>query len=213
MLSILMGGEILLFLLIAIALIISLSFHEYAHAAVAKLAGDNTAEKSGRLTLNPMAHIDPIGFLMVVLVGFGYARPVPVNPGNLSSPRSDLWIAAAGPAINFLLAAVIWNVFLLLREASISFVYEQGTITFVSLLVRINLLLMLFNLLPLGPLDGHYILPHLLPIQLAQRYRYYNAKFGHYGLLGLMMLSFVGVPVFSSLQALGTRLLRLITFV
>ena len=72
---------------------------------------------------------------------------------------------------------------------------------------------MLFNLLPLGPLDGHYILPHLLPIQLAQRYRYYNAKFGHYGLLGLMMLSFVGVPVFSSLQALGTRLLRLITFV
>lgn len=208
-----MEGEILLFALVAIALIISLSFHEYAHAAVAKLAGDDTAERSGRLTLNPLAHIDPMGFLMVVLVGFGYARPVPVNHANLRLPRADLWIAVAGPAMNLLLAAVTWNCFLLLRGAGVHFAYLPGPINFVSLLVRVNLLLMLFNLLPFGPLDGHYILPHLLPAKGAQLYRYYNARFGHYVLLGLMLLSFIGVPVFSFLMAVATKLLKLITFV
>ena len=213
MLSLLLRGDILLFALLAIALIISLSFHEYAHAAVAKLSGDDTAERSGRLTLNPLAHIDPMGFLMVVLIGFGYAKPVPVNPRNLRWPRADLWIAAAGPAMNLLLAAVTWNGFLLLRGAGVGFVFLPGPETFVALLVRVNLLLMLFNLIPLGPLDGHYILPHLLPEAAARWYRYYNARFGTYALFGLILASWAGVPVFSSLMAVGTRLVRLITFV
>lgn len=213
MLSLLLRGDILLFALVASALVVSLTFHEYAHAAVAKLSGDDTAERAGRLTLNPLAHIDPMGFLMVVLVGFGYARPVPVDPRSLRSPRSDLWVAAAGPAMNLLLAAVIWNGFLLLRGSGVGFAFLLGPETFVFLLVRVNLLLMLFNLIPLGPLDGHYILPHLLPEAAARWYRYYNARFGSYALLGLMLLSFAGVPVFNSLMAIGSRLVRLITFV
>lgn len=213
MVSLLLQGEVLLFLLLAIALIVSLTFHEYAHAAVAKLSGDRTAELAGRLTLNPLAHIDPMGLLMVVLVGFGYARPVPVDPRNLRSPRADLWIAAAGPLMNLLLAAVVWNGFLALRGADVRFAFLPGPATFVALLVRVNLLLMLFNLIPLGPLDGHYILPHLLPEAAARWYRFHNARYGTYALLGLILLSVVGVPVFRFLMGIGDRLVPLITFV
>lgn len=213
MVSLLLQGEVLLFLLLAIALIVSLTFHEYAHAAVAKLSGDRTAELAGRLTLNPLAHVDPMGLLMVVLVGFGYARPVPVDPRNLRSPRADLWIAAAGPLMNLLLAAVVWNGFLALRGADVRFAFLPGPATFVALLVRVNLLLMLFNLIPLGPLDGHYILPHLLPEAAARWYRFHNARYGTYALLGLILLSVVGVPVFRFLMGIGDRLVPLITFV
>lgn len=211
--SLLLRGDILLFALITVALIVSLTFHEYAHAAVAKLSGDRTAELAGRLTLNPLAHIDPMGLLMVVLVGFGYARPVPVDPRYLRSPRADLWIAAAGPAMNLLLAALVWNGFLALRGAGVAFVFLPGPETFVVLLVRINLILMLFNLIPLGPLDGHWILPHLLPEAAARWYRYYNARYGQYALFGLILLSIAGVPVFRILMTIGARLVRLITFV
>ena len=213
MVSLLLQGQILLFALVTVALIVSLTFHEYAHAAVAKLSGDSTAERAGRLTLNPLAHIDPMGLLMVVLVGFGYAKPVPVDPRYLRSPRADLWIAAAGPVMNLLLAAVVWNGFLALRGAGVGFVFLPGPQTFVLLLVRINLLLMLFNLIPLGPLDGHWILPHLLPAAGARWYRYYNARFGSYALFGLILLSFAGVPVFRTLMAIAARLVPLITFV
>ena len=212
MLSLLLRGEVVLFLLVAIALIVSLTFHEYAHAAVAKLFGDRTAELAGRLTLNPLAHVDPMGLLMVMLVGFGYARPVPVDPRNLRSPRADLWVAAAGPIVNLLLAVVVWNGFLALRGAGVGFVFLPGPETFVALLVRVNLLLMLFNLIPLGPLDGHYILPHVLPAAAARWYRYYNHRYGAYALLGLILLSIVGVPVFSVLMRIGDRLVPLITF-
>ncbi len=213
MVSLLLRGEVLLFLLLASALIVSLTFHEYAHAAVAKLSGDRTAELAGRLTLNPLAHVDPLGLLMVVLVGFGYARPVPVDLRNLRSPRADLWIAAAGPIVNLLLAAVVWNGFLALRGAGVRFAFLPGPETFVALLVRVNLLLMLFNLIPLGPLDGHYILPHLLPEAAARWYRYHNARYGAYALLGLILLSVAGVPVFRFLMGIGDRLVPLITFV
>ena len=213
MVSLLLQGQVLLFALVTVALIVSLTFHEYAHAAVAKLSGDSTAELAGRLTLNPLAHIDPMGLLMVVLVGFGYAKPVPVDPRYLRSPRADLWIAAAGPVMNLLLAAVVWNGFLALRGAGVGFVFLPGPQTFVLLLVRINLLLMLFNLIPLGPLDGHWILPHLLPAAGARWYRYYNARFGSYALFGLILLSFAGVPVFRTLMAIAARLVPLITFV
>ena len=213
MVSLLLQGQILLFALVTVALIVSLTFHEYAHAAVAKLSGDSTAERAGRLTLNPLPHIDPMGLLMLVLVGIGYAKPVPVDPRYLRSPRADLWIAAAGPVMNLLLAAVVWNGFLALRGAGVGFVFLPGPQTFVLLLVRINLLLMLFNLIPLGPLDGHWILPHLLPAAGARWYRYYNARFGSYALFGLILLSFAGVPVFRTLMAIAARLVPLITFV
>ena len=213
MIGLVYRGEILLFALVVAALVASLSFHEFGHAFVAKLYGDDTAERAGRLTLNPVAHIDVVGLLMVIMVGFGYAKPVPTDPRNFRSRRADLWVAAAGPGMNLLLALVAWNVFLLLRGAGVDAAFNPGTETFVSLLVRVNLLLMVFNLIPIGPLDGHYILPHFLPRAAAETYRYYNARYGVYALLGLILLGVLGVPVFGYVMSIASALLPLITFV
>ena len=213
MIALLYNGQYLVFALLLAALVLSLSCHEFGHAFVAKLCGDDTAQRAGRLTLNPLAHLDPLGLAMVIIVGFGYAKPVPTDPRYFRVPRADLWVAAAGPAMNLLLAALAWNVFLLLRSADVAFAFSDGAMLGVSLLVQINLLLMLFNLIPLGPLDGHYILPHFLSERLAQLYRYYNARYGVWALMGLILLSVFEVPVFTTLMALAELMLPWITLV
>ena len=213
MIALVFQGQILLFALLLTALVLSLSFHEFGHAYVAKLSGDDTAERAGRMTLNPVAHIDPMGLLMVVLVGFGYAKPVPTDPRNFRSRRADLWIAAAGPGMNLVLAALAWNLFLSMRSAGVDFFYGANVETFFLLLVQINLLLMLFNLIPLGPLDGHYILPYFLPRRLRELYRHYNARYGVFALLALIVAGLFGVPVFSALMSFAGSLLPYITFV
>ena len=109
MLNLLLQGLIALFAVILIAIVISLSFHEFGHAATAKLFGDDTAQKAGRLTLNPAAHIDPVGLLMTALIGFGYARPVPTNPSKFNSLWASFFVSAAGPAMNLLLATIAIN--------------------------------------------------------------------------------------------------------
>lgn len=210
MLTLLQSGRYDIFILLIIALVLSLSFHEFGHAIVAKWHGDDTAERAGRLTLNPLAHIDPLGLLMVVLVGFGYAKPVPTDPRNFRSRVSDLYVAAAGPFMNLLLAFTTWNVYLLLRMGGWD---NPGGQLFFTLLAQINLLLMLFNLIPLGPLDGHYILPHFLPKQLAYHYRVFNARFGTAVFLGLIVLSIMGLPIFRYLAELSFAMLELITLV
>ena len=210
MLNLLISGQYAVFALLLIALVVSLSFHEFGHAVVAKWHGDNTAERAGRLTINPLAHIDPLGLLMVVLVGFGYAKPVPVDPRNFRSPSADLWVAAAGPAMNLLLALITWNFYLSLRAAGWS---NPGGELFFTLLAQINLLLMVFNLIPLGPLDGHYILPHFLPRHLAQRYRRFNARYGTAVFLGLIVLGIAGLPIFRYLLEFSGALLGWISLV
>ncbi len=202
-----------LFVLITIALIISLTFHEYGHAIVAKLYGDDTAQKAGRLTLNPVAPIDPGGLLMVVLVGFGYAKPVPTNPANFSSRWGTLWVSAAGPAMNLLVAIISINLYILGLQAGWSLFEGQGPQFFFTYMALINLLLMLFNLIPIGPLDGHYILPYFLSRSMAQRYLYYNQRYGVYALFALIVLSLVGVPIFRTVWNIGESLLPFIVFV
>jgi len=203
----LFGGQIALFVLIVIALIISLSFHEFGHAAVAKLFGDDTAQRMGRLTVNPVAHIDPMGLLMVVLVGFGWAKPVQTNPRNFTSRWASLWVAAAGPGMNLLLAFVVVNFYSLGDRAGWDFLQNPGAEVFVYYLATINVILMLFNLIPLGALDGHYILPYFLNARSAAAYNNFNARYGNMALLGLMLLSFAGVPVFRFVFSVGNSLL------
>lgn len=210
MLNLLANGQYEIFVLLIVALILSLSFHEYGHALVAKWFGDNTAKRAGRLTINPLAHVDPVGLAMVVIVGFGYAKPVPTDPRNYSRPSADLWVAAAGPFMNLLLAVVSWNVYLF---AVANGYQSTAADQFFSILVLINLMLMLFNMIPLGPLDGHYILPHLLPKGLALRYRFYNAKYGTMLFLGLVVLSIAGLPIFSSMVELAQYLMGQIIFI
>jgi len=213
MLNLLFQGQIALFLLIVIALVVSLTFHEFGHALVALLFGDDTAQRAGRLTLNPAAHIDPLGLLMVVMVGFGYARPVPTNPANYTSRWADLAVSAAGPGMNLLLAAVATNLYSLGIVLHWDFLQGRGPAIFFSYLALINLVLMVFNLIPLGSLDGHYILPYFLSRRLATAYRSFNAQYGNLVLLALVALSAVGIPVFAFVMDVGRAILPWITFV
>ena len=210
MIQLLWNGEYQIFVLLIIALVLSLTFHELGHAVVAKWFGDDTAERAGRMTLNPAAHIDPVGLLMVVIVGFGFAKPVPTNPVNFTSPRADLWVAAAGPTMNLLLALICWNFYVLAFKAGWT---TPPVKVFFTLLAQINLLLMVFNLLPIGPLDGHYITPHLLPKSVAKMYRYYNGRYGAMVLLALVVGSLLGLPLLSWLTDFSITLLNLITLV
>lgn len=213
MIALLLQGQVALFILILVAIIISLTFHEFGHAAVAKLYGDDTAQRAGRLTLNPAAHIDPLGLLMVATVGFGYAKPVPTNPSRFTSLWGDFFVSAAGPGMNLLLAVVTINIFVWGSEAGWPLLQSEGAETFFVYLALINLILMVFNLIPLGALDGHYILPYFLPRRAAQTYRYWNERYGNQFFLVLIVLSLVGVPVFRFIWNFGQSLLPLIVFV
>lgn len=213
MIHLIYQGQWPLFATILVALILSLSCHEFGHALAALRSGDDTAKRAGRLTLNPLSHIDPMGLMMVVFVGFGYAKPVPTNPRAFRSRYAELVVAAAGPLMNLVLAVVSINLYLLSLEMGWLTLADRGSQIFFVYLAQINLLLMLFNLLPIGALDGHYILPYALPRRLANAYRYYNQRYGNFVLLGLIGLAILGVPIFSTVIGWSAGLLQWIAFV
>lgn len=213
MIQLILQQHYLAFILITFALIFSLTFHEYGHGKMASLIGDDTAERAGRLTLNPIPHIHPIGLLMVMLVGFGFAKPVPADPRKFNTPWGILLVAAAGPAMNLLLAIVTINLYVIGFKLGIGIFQTPVASFFFTYLAQINMLLMLFNLLPIGPLDGSYILPYALPRDMAQHYRRLNSRYGTYALLGLILLNFAGVPVFENIWKLGEFMVGLILIV
>jgi len=151
-------------LLMVPALLLAVTVHEVAHGLVADRLGDPTARLQGRLTLNPLPHIDPLGALAFVLAGFGWAKPVPVNAYNLRHPKRDMvFVAAAGPISNFLVAflgLIAWV--LLPRMVSEPFLVEPLT-GILKYVYSFNLALGIFNLIPLPPLDGGHFLPYFLP--------------------------------------------------
>ncbi len=137
-------------------LVFALCFHEFSHAFVAYLLGDDTAEKQGRLTLNPLAHLDFMGSMMILFVGFGWAKPVPVNPLNLRDKRTGMIkVAFAGPASNLLLALICGIVIRLINYYNISIDESVGSALYLFLFI--NIALAIFNLLPIAPLDGSQI--------------------------------------------------------
>src|SRR6266849_9791352 len=143
------------------ALLIAVTVHELAHALVADRLGDPTARLLGRITLNPLPHIDLFGALAFVIAGFGWAKPVPVNAANLRHPRRDMaLVAAAGPVSNFLLAFVGLVVFVLARQSGLVGAPVAQALLWVF---EFNLALGIFNLIPLPPLDGGHFLPYFLP--------------------------------------------------
>lgn len=169
---------------------IALSFHEFAHAWSANAFGDDTPRLYGRLTLNPLAHLDPIGSLMLVVAGFGWAKPVPVNMYNLQrrSSSAPMWVAAAGPLSNLLLALLAA---IPLRLGLVPFTFSSGLLpsmySFLVTFIQINLLLMIFNLIPVSPLDGEKVAQYILPrswVDFLDRIR-------PYGPIILMALLFV----------------------
>jgi len=180
---------------------------------MASLIGDDTAQRAGRLTLNPLPHLHPVGLLMVLLIGIGFAKPVPADPRKFNTPWGILLVAAAGPAMNLLLAIVTINIYALGYKLGIGLFQTPVANFFFTYLAQINMLLMLFNLLPIGPLDGSYILPYALPRDMALKYQRANARYGIYFLLGLILLGFAGVPVFETIWRIGKFMVNLIVFV
>jgi len=213
MIQLIIQQQYLAFILISFALIFSLTFHEFGHGKMASLIGDDTAQRAGRLTLNPIPHIHPVGLLMVLLIGIGFAKPVPADPRKFNTPWGILLVAAAGPAMNLLLAIVTINIYALGYKLGIGLFQTPVASFFFTYLAQINMLLMLFNLLPIGPLDGSYILPYALPRDMALRYQRANARYGMYFLLGLILLGFAGVPVFETIWQIGKFMVNLIVFI
>ena len=210
MIQLIFQQHYLAFVLITFALIFSLTFHEFGHAKMAALIGDDTAQRAGRLTLNPFPHIHPVGLLMVMLIGFGFAKPVPANARKFNTRWGVLLVAAAGPAMNLLLAIIVINVYAIGYKMGVGIFQTDVANFFFTYLAQINMLLMLFNLLPIGPLDGSYILPYALPRELGFRYRLLNAQYGTYLLLGLVMLNLAGIPIFESIWRLGEFMVKFI---
>ena len=201
----------------ALPLLIAITLHEAAHGYVARMFGDNTAFVAGRITLNPLKHIDPIGtvlvpasILLLSSIGgggflFGWAKPVPVDFGNLRNPKRDMiWVAGAGPAVN-LLMAIAWAIGM--KLLMVLGIREVFFVEMAKAGVLVNIGLMAVNLLPLPPLDGGRIVTGLLPSRLAWQF----SKIEPYGLfimIGLMMthtLSFFLAPFY----ALGIGIVRL----
>ncbi|WP_423679504.1 MULTISPECIES: site-2 protease family protein [unclassified Undibacterium] len=191
-------------LIYALPVIFAITLHEAAHGYAAKYFGDTTAYSQGRLSLNPMVHIDPIGTILIPVVLyfatsgsflFGYAKPVPVNFSRLKNPKRDMaWVALAGPAANFAMAFA-WMLFgAVLQAADIDEAYfnsmaKAGLLT--------NLVMMAFNLFPVPPLDGGRILVSLLPYKLAYKFAQIE-PYGFFIVMGLVVLhvlQFWMVPV------------------
>jgi Zn-dependent protease len=173
----------------AIPVLFAITVHEAAHGYVARMFGDNTAYVLGRVTLNPLKHIDPLGTIviplgMVILTGFmfGWAKPVPVDWASLRRPKRDMiWVAAAGPAVN-LLMAILWAI--LFRVLQMAGVEEQFFLEMARAGVQVNLVFMALNLLPIPPLDGGRIVAGLLPRNLSNAY----ARLEPFGLLIIVVL-------------------------
>jgi Zn-dependent protease len=174
--------------------LMAITCHEVSHGFVADKLGDNTARSQGRLTLNPLKHLDIIGTLMVFIVGIGWAKPVPVNFNNLRNPKRDMiWVAAAGPVTNFALA--ILSAFLMralaaiVEGASASSPFQfmlEPLMLMLAFSVYINLLLAIFNLIPVPPLDGGRVAVGLLPYRQAEAY----ARIEPFGMIIIIVLVF-----------------------
>ena len=151
-------------------LIMALALHEYAHARAAVAMGDFTPRMMGRLTLNPMAHIDPIGLLMLLVARFGWAKPVVINPHNFRDrKKGEILVALAGPGMNFLLAFLALGVMIFLTH-TLRMEMSYGLRSVLWLIVVYNINFGIFNLIPLPPLDGSRILMTLLPYEMQYRY-------------------------------------------
>lgn len=173
------------------AIIVGLTFHEYAHGRVADLLGDDTPYLQGRLTLNPLPHIDPVGFIMLFFFYFGWAKPVQVNPyrfRNIRVKEGMMLVSLAGPAMNLLLAIVGMAALRLIGvdPHDSTALYSNPAAILIAPLISINLGLMIFNLIPVPPLDGSKILAGLLP-DSASKYIY---ALEQYGTIVLLLLVF-----------------------
>jgi Zn-dependent protease len=203
-------------LIYALPVLFAITVHEAAHGYVARHFGDNTAYMLGRVTLNPIKHIDPIGTILMPIVLyfatsgaflFGYAKPVPVNFSQLRHPKRDMiWVALAGPVSNFI-QAILWAVvFTLLVGAGLN---ERFFLDMAKAGVLVNLVMWAFNLFPLPPLDGGRVLMGLLPPRQAYAFSRIE-PWGFFIVMGLVLAGIVSSLWLSPLMAIGYKILRVL---
>lgn len=174
---------------VVIALVIGFTLHEFSHAFVAYKFGDPTAKNQGRLTLNPISHLDPIGTILIFLAGFGWARPVPVNRFYFKNPRlAGVLVSVAGPLSNAgiaFIAFLIWNIFISFDVFS-AFSYQSVSMVeqFFNIFISLNIMLFIFNLLPFPPLDGYRIIEDLSPRHIRAKLTQYE----NYGVLIFLII-------------------------
>jgi Zn-dependent protease len=192
--------------------LLALTIHEFAHGWLADRLGDPTARLQGRLTLNPLAHLDPIGTLAIVLIHFGWAKPVPVDYRNLKRPRRDMMlVAAAGPASNLLLAIACAFCYRMIPWAAAGLEWAWLLLPVRAMLrtgVWVNVILAVFNLLPIPPLDGSRVVSGFLPLRHAISY----SRLEPYGFVIIFLLFFTGImdPVFGvAVRTLTLALFRM----
>jgi Zn-dependent protease len=202
-------------LIYALPVLFAITIHEAAHGYVARYFGDNTAWMLGRITLNPLKHIDPVGTILMPLMLyfatsgaflFGYAKPVPVDFGQLRNPKRDMiWVALAGPASNFI-QAIFWAVLLIVMVGS--GVQETFFLRMAQGGVLVNLVMWAFNLFPLPPLDGGRVLAGLLPRGNAQNLLARIEPFGFFIVMALVLAGIVSTYWLSPLMAVGYSVIR-----
>ncbi len=188
-------GDPVLMIFFIVALLMAITVHEFMHAWTANYLGDPTAKYAKRVTLNPLAHLDPIGSLMILLVGFGWGKPVPINPNNFKNPRQGSALTAlAGPMANLLLAIAL--AMLLKIPGLTNTIYAS----FLLVCIQLNLVLMIFNLIPIPPLDGSKILALVFP-------GLDDPKLQIYGFIFLFAVIFFGSSILWTMVNFLTRLL------
>lgn len=198
-------------------IILGLTVHEFSHALIAHMCGDDTSKEQGRISLNPLKHIDLMGFILILIAGFGWAKPVQFNEQKLRNPKYDIMkIAVAGPISNALLAMVLSVIFSLLVSLHLLSGHSGSQVIYEIFIygIYINWGLFIFNLIPLPPLDGS----HLIYSQLRRYPAVYNAlyKYGSLLLFGLIIGTFVTkidfLPIWPAIQFLGEGFLSLVGY-
>ncbi|HZG71387.1 MAG TPA: site-2 protease family protein [Chondromyces sp.] len=202
---------------VIITLVVAFTVHEFAHAYTAYKFGDSTAKNQGRLTLNPAQHIDPIGTLFILIAGFGWARPVPVNRHHFKNPRlAGILVSLAGPLSNLLIAIIAYAFMFVLIGTSGGGDIPPFLVDLLNMMVWLNIVLFVFNLLPFPPLDGYRIIEDLAPPSLRVK----MTQFEQYGVLIFLIIvvtplyQFTIQPIFNTLlpailQALNSLFMQL----
>ncbi len=188
--SLLMSGQFEAFamqvLYLLPALVIALSFHEAAHAWMANRMGDPTAKNLGRVTLDPTKHLDLFGFLCFILIGFGWGKPCPTNPRNYYNyKKANILVALSGVTVNLILSFVFYTIFFIINVAGVHIAILNTIILYI---VIMNIVLCFFNLIPIPPLDGHYLISGFIARKSPRFFMYYK-QYGYFVLLALLFFT------------------------